>query len=52
VPPRGIAWDGLLQQRAEVFEQRILPFVHKDGGGGMKGLNDRQAVTDSLSATS
>ena len=44
VPPWGIGGDGLFKQSADVVEQRVLPFVHKDGSGGMEGLNDRDAV--------
>jgi hypothetical protein len=50
VPPGGIGGDNLFKQGAEVVEQRVLPFVHKHGSGGMEGLNNRDAVMDAAFA--
>src|SRR2546425_9817033 len=44
VPPGGIGADGLFKQGAEVVEQSVLPFIHKDGRGGMKRVNERHPV--------
>ena len=42
VPPGGISGDGLFQQCAEILQQGILPFVHKEGCGGMKRLQESE----------
>ena len=50
VLPRGVGGDGLFQQDAEIVEQRVLPFVHKDRSGGVERLNHGDAVMDAAFA--
>src|SRR5262245_2984329 len=40
VPPRRIGVNGLFKQCAEILEQGLLPFVHKEGRSGMKRLQE------------
>jgi hypothetical protein len=40
VPPGRLGGDGLFKQCAEILKQGLLPFVHKEGRGGMKRLQE------------
>ena len=40
VPPGRLGGDGLFKQCAEILLQGLLPFVHKEGRGGMKRLHE------------
>src|SRR5439155_20453973 len=40
VPPGRLGANGLFKQCAEILQQGFLPFVHKEGRGGMKRLQE------------
>ncbi len=50
MPPEGLSADKTFEKILDVVQQRILPFVDEDGGGGVQGLQMYDAVANAAAA--
>src|SRR5690242_10508847 len=48
--PTALAANHLVQERLDVVQQCVLPFVEEDSGGSVKGLQVNQPVADAALA--